>query len=155
MEISENFNHNRDFFLSRNFPENLTKFEIFLIIRPKLRCFENLDQNWDSLKFDKNEDFRLRLSKIEILNRFDQNLDSSKIFKEIVIFRKFCTKSRLSEIWTEYEIIKNFDQNRDDFRTFWQKSRFSKMVAKIKIFRQILTNVEIWKILAEPKLWPE
>ena len=52
-----------------------------------------------------------------------------------MIFRKFCTKSTLSEIWTKYEIIKIFDKTRDDFRKFWQKSRFSKIVAKIKIFR--------------------
>ena len=52
-----------------------------------------------------------------------------------MIFRKFCAKSRLSEIWTKYEIIKhfcptkpemiseNFDKNRD-FQKLWLKSTF-------------------------------
>ena len=91
--------------------ENLTKMEIFwkilskveivpkilpnlrfLNIQPKLRYFENLDQNrdfptnWQKLGFSKND-----LTKTEILKSFDQIMDSFKIFKEIVkIFRKCC-----------------------------------------------------------------
>ena len=95
MEISENSNHNWDFFPSRNFSENWPNLRFLLIFRPKLRCFENLDQNRDfprnwqkwrfSIKVDQNRDFQQFWSKSRFFEKFQGNRDISKILNTIKI----------------------------------------------------------------------
>ena len=93
------------------------------------------------------------LTKIEILNSFARNLNSLKIFKEIVIFRKFYTVSRLSEIWTKYEIIENFEKkNRDDVRNV-DKNRDFQNCGQNQDFSKMLTIVEISKIFSETDIF--
>ena len=117
------------------FSKILTRIEIFQKFRPKSRFLKILtkieifQKNWTEI-------VSKTMTKIEI---------SLLFFSEIMIFLKFWTKSRLSQILTEFGIIKTFDKIWHNFRIFFTKIEIFESLGSNQDFSKTSTNAKIFK----------
>ena len=117
----------------RNISKFSKKIEIFRIVSPKSKFFENsTDQNRNFYEISEKSKFFDNLTKTEIFRKLKKNWNFSYSFTKIEIFRKFDRPKS--------KFLRNFEKSK--FFDIWPKSKFFENCTKSKFF-EILTKIEI------------